>query len=97
MATQATPFTFYRWVFNNLLAEFKALRLTHGVMDRQDSFWDEQQMFFICLWLFPAPSLNEEQELLKWLHYQMSMQVNIEGIQRAISNIRWKQILETAE
>lgn len=55
MATQATPFTFYHRVFNNLLAEFKALRLTHGVMDRPDSVWDEQQMFLFACGYFMRP------------------------------------------
>ncbi len=94
MAT-ATPFTFYHLVFNNLLVEFKALRLTHGVMHHQNSV-TEKQHDFICLWLFHVPLLNEEQELLKWLQFKMWMQVNTCKIQIVISNKRRKKSVKKA-
>lgn len=49
MATKATPFTFYHLVFNNLLVEFKGLRLTHGVMHHQALVTEKQQNCFYLL------------------------------------------------
>ena len=68
MATQATPFTFYHLVFNNLLVEFIGLRLTHRVMQHQDSV--TENIFFYSLVAFSC-GLNEEQMLWKWPHFKM--------------------------
>lgn len=55
MATQATSFTFYHLVFNNLQVEFKALRLSQRVTHHEDSARDDQQVFLFACGYFLCP------------------------------------------